>query len=216
MINEEKQTVLVVDDSEPNIFVLESALEDDYNVIAAKDGEKALHIIGENHPDLILLDIMMPGMDGLEVCSQLKNNEKIKDIPIIFITAKSETEDVIKGFKSGGVDYIAKPFEPLEVKARVKTHLALQGMRLQLKNQNDELKNTLKEIKTLKGLLPICSSCKKIRLENKDPKEQDSWINMESYISDRSEADFTHGICPECIKKLYPEISVHRESLPML
>ncbi|MGR3179556.1 MAG: response regulator [Candidatus Anammoxibacter sp.] len=145
MNNKEKQTVLVVDDSEPNIFVLEGALEDIYNVIVSKDGESAIRSVKENHPDLILLDIMMPGMDGLEVCARLKKDEPTKDIPIIFITSKTENEDIVNGFKLGAVDYITKPFEPVEVKARVETHLALQSARRQLKNQNVILEEKVQE-----------------------------------------------------------------------
>lgn len=139
MNKDNKQTILVVDDSEQNIFILLSTLEEKYNILVANDGESALSIIEETLPDLILLDIMMPGMDGLELCSKLKADESKKDIPIIFITSKTETEDIIKGFQVGGVDYITKPFKREEVQARVKTHMQLVSSQKQLKIKNKRL-----------------------------------------------------------------------------
>ena len=121
-----KQTILVVDDTPENIDILDGILGKDYKIKVARNGEKALKIVGaKNPPDLILLDIMMPGMDGYEVCEHLKKNNDTKRIPVIFITAKDEVEDEERGFKIGGVDYITKPVSPPIVRERVKTHLAL-------------------------------------------------------------------------------------------
>ncbi len=121
-----KQTLLVVDDTPVNIDVLDGILGKDYKIKVALNGEKALKIAGsENPPDLILLDIMMPGMDGYEVCRRLKENDATKKIPVIFVTAKDEVEDETKGFKLGAADYITKPVSPPIVRERVKTHLAL-------------------------------------------------------------------------------------------
>ncbi len=125
-IVEEKQTVLVVDDRPGNIDVLSNVLRPLYKVKAAVNGERALKIAADDpRPDIILLDIMMPGMDGYEVCRRLKADDTIKDIPVIFITAKIETDDEVKGFEVGGADYITKPTSPPVVLARVKAHLAL-------------------------------------------------------------------------------------------
>ncbi len=132
-------TILVVDDVEANIDILVETLGDDYDITVAMDGPTALEAIEESLPDLILLDIMMPGMDGYEVCRRLKADEKAKNIPVIFITAKSEVEDETKGFECGAVDYITKPVSPPIVKARVKTHLALRQARTTLEVQNREL-----------------------------------------------------------------------------
>lgn len=121
-----KQTILVVDDVPENIDVLRGILKEKYRIIFALDGEKALSIAsGNNQPDLILLDIMMPGMDGYEVCRHLKTNPVTRKIPVIFVTARGEVTDESKGFEVGCVDYITKPVSPPLVKARVKTHLAL-------------------------------------------------------------------------------------------
>lgn len=122
--------VLIVDDTPENIQVLMESLKDQYAIVAAISGEKALKMaVAEQRPDLILLDIMMPGMDGYEVCRRLKADERALDIPIIFVTAKTEVEDETLGFELGAVDYITKPFSIPVVKARVKAHLDLKRLR---------------------------------------------------------------------------------------
>lgn len=133
----QKQTVLVVDDSQENIAVLGAVLMLDYIVRVATSGEKALQIaMSDNPPDLILLDIMMPGIDGYEVCRRLKADSRTKNIPVIFITAKCSEEDEIKGFKMGAVDYITKPFSPVIVRARVHTHIELKRWHDYLESTN--------------------------------------------------------------------------------
>ena len=123
-------TILIVDDAPENIDLLDGVLNKDYKIKAALNGEKALKIAGsEKPPDIILLDIEMPGMDGYEVCRRLKADPQTRDIPIIFVTAKSDESDETKGLEIGAVDYITKPFSPPIVQARVKTHLALKMMR---------------------------------------------------------------------------------------
>jgi len=125
-----KPKVLIVDDTPENIQVLMETLKDQYTIVAAINGEKALKMaMAEPRPDLILLDIMMPGMDGYEVCRRLKAEEQVLDIPIIFVTAKTEVEDETLGFELGAVDYITKPFSIPVVKARVKAHLELKILR---------------------------------------------------------------------------------------
>ena len=126
-MNKTKPLILVVDDTLTNIDLLTDVLMDDYRLGIAMNGQKALAFVDRNPPDLILLDIMMPEMDGYEVCRRLKKNRKTQDIPVIFITAMSDTAHVAKGFDVGGVDYVTKPFHSLEVKARVKTHLILKN-----------------------------------------------------------------------------------------
>lgn len=122
-----KRKILIVDDQPANIHALGKLLKDDYQVLAATSGAKALDIAASTPPpDLILLDIMMPEMDGYEVCRRLKANEHTHDIPVIFVTAKDSTEDEEMGFSLGAVDYISKPFRPTIVRARVKTHMSLK------------------------------------------------------------------------------------------
>jgi len=126
----EKNTLLVVDDSAENLQILNALLKDDYKLKMAKSGEKALEIASQvPQPDLILLDVVMPGVDGFEVCLALKNNPATALIPVIFLTALNEVADETRGFKVGGADFITKPFNPDIVKARIKTHLELQAER---------------------------------------------------------------------------------------
>ena len=136
----DKPTILVVDDTPDNLIMMSSLLKSDYKVKIANGGEKALRIAAsDSPPDLILLDIMMPDMDGYEVCRRLKLQPNTMNIPVIFLTAKNEMEDEKKGLELGAVDYITKPISPPIVLARVKNHLALKAMDEFLRNQNDFL-----------------------------------------------------------------------------
>jgi putative two-component system response regulator len=152
--NFEKDTILIVDDIPENIDILYGILKQDYNVKVALNAEDAFSVVySKNPPDLILLDVMMPGMDGYEVCKRLKENKDSKNIPVIFITAKGEESDERKGFMLGGVDYITKPVKPLIVKARVKTQLTLKNQNRILEEKvaerTNDLNNALKKIKTV-------------------------------------------------------------------
>jgi DNA-binding response OmpR family regulator len=172
--------ILVVDDSPENIQFLGNLLMmQEYEIGVAQNGVEALKFIEERLPDLILLDVMMPEMDGLQFCTILKSNIKYSHIPVIFLTAKSETADIIKGFEVGGVDYVTKPFIAEELLARVKTHL---------------------EIKNLRHLIPICASCKKIR------DDEGLWSQIEVYFAKHTNAQFSHGICEECTEELYGDL----------
>jgi signal transduction histidine kinase len=140
ILDEDKQKILIVDDIPSNIQILAEAMRKDYQIIFATKGEEAIKIaMAEQPPDLILLDIMLPDIDGYKVCRQLKSEKKTKEIPIIFITAKSEETDETKGFEYGGVDYIIKPFSIPIVKARVQTHIELKRKRDMLKEMADRL-----------------------------------------------------------------------------
>jgi len=199
-MSEEKQKIFIVDDTPANIQILDETLKDEYEIYFALNGKDALQNAAAMIPDLILLDIMMPEMDGYEVCRTLKDNSLLKDIPVIFITALDQADHETKGLELGAVDYITKPFNPAIVRLRVKNQLELKKHRDGLALRNAELQEALAKIKTLSGLLPICASCKKIR------DDKGYWNRIETYISDHSEAEFSHSICPECTKKLYPEL----------
>ena len=137
--------ILVVDDVVQNIEILLQILKlQNYQLSFSNSGVKALELAPKFLPDLILLDVMMPEMDGFETCRSLKADEVTRDIPIIFISAKTEAEDVIKGFEEGGVDYITKPFNLGEVRVRVATQLRLRKILKDKDNQISELKDTIK------------------------------------------------------------------------
>jgi len=132
-----KQTVLIVDDQPANIRILLEILKTDYEIRVAIDGETALDIVrSDNPPDLVLLDVMMPGIDGYVVCERMKTDPRTSDIPVIFITGKGDEEDMVRGFQCGAVDYVVKPFSHVVVKARVKTHAELKKFRDVLKDQS--------------------------------------------------------------------------------
>jgi two-component system, sensor histidine kinase and response regulator len=146
--------ILVVDDNQENLKVISSFLkEKNYRIALAIDGKSAFKVLEDNKIDLILLDIMMPGMDGFEVCRLLKEKPETKDIPVIFLTARTETDDVVRGFQIGGVDYITKPFKKEELYARVNNHIQLKLVRdylvkceMDTKKSRDYFMRTLYEL----------------------------------------------------------------------
>ncbi len=145
-MQDKKQTVLIVDDMAANIEVLDGVLGDEYEILFATNGSDALQIASDQVPDLILLDVLMPDMDGYEVCTRLKANPRTQDIPIIFVTAMNHEEDESKGLNAGGIDYITKPIRPSIVKARVRNHLELKRYR-----------DHLKELSAIDGLTGIAN-----------------------------------------------------------
>ncbi len=146
-----KMNVLIVDDNQQNLKVLGNVLKEntDYGLAFAMNGEEALEYISKSVPDMILLDVMMPGIDGFEVCKRLQENEETADVPVIFITAKSEPEDVVRGFRVGGMDYITKPFNEAELLVRINTHMELKRSRDELEQKNRELTEAYDKIEHL-------------------------------------------------------------------
>ncbi len=156
--------------------------------------------------DLILMDLVMPEMDGAEACRRIKSVERLRDIPIIMVTAKTEPVDLQVAFSSGAMDYITKPVNKVELLARVASALNLKremdtrkARERELAEKNRDLEQAFREVKVLRGFIPICASCKKIR------DDKGYWQQIETYIQERSEALFSHGICKDCMKKLYPD-----------
>ena len=142
-------TLLIIDDNATNLKVIASPFEEQgLQVLVARTGEEALERARYAHPDLILLDVMMPGIDGFETCRRLKQDPAVCDIPVIFMTALAGTGDKLKGFAAGGLDYITKPFHLSEVKARVLSHLELYALRRRLTRQNEELTRISDELET--------------------------------------------------------------------
>ena len=175
-------SILIVDDEPKNIQLLGRLLEEnDYDIEFAMNGKECLEWLDRKTFDLVLLDIMMPEMDGYETCKKIKSDPTQKHIPIIFLTARSETDDIVKAFEAGCSDFITKPFKAPELLARIKKEL---------------------EIKILRGLIPICSYCKRIR------DDKGYWNQIETYITNHSDARFSHGLCEECAKKYYPDFDL--------
>jgi phosphoserine phosphatase RsbU/P len=199
---EKTPLVLVVDDVAKNVEVICNILNlENYQISVASDGIKAWNILQRLTPDLILLDIMMPNLDGYSLCRRIKTVEGKKDIPIIFVTARTGREDLVRGFEVGAVDYITKPFNSAELLARVRTHMSLYRARKRNEFLIAELRAALAEVKTLSGLLPICSGCKKIR------DDDGYWRQVESYLAAHTDIRFSHAICPSCVRKEYPDLA---------
>lgn len=186
MVDSKSSLILIVDDNISNLQVLGALLsQKGYEIAVATDAVKALEFLENDSPDLILLDIMMPGTDGYELCQKIKSIEKLNEIPVLFLTALTDPDDIVKGFDSGAVDYISKPFNNAELLARIKTHIGL-------KKAKDELK-------VLRGTLPICVRCRKIK------DEDGYWQIVEEYIESHTELLFSHGLCDGCSTELYGE-----------
>ncbi len=141
----EHATLLIVDDTPQNIDILVETLAEKYELLVATDGREALESVEEQQPDLVLLDIEMPEMNGFETCQRLKGDERTRDIPVIFLTANSEIDQKTKGFRLGAVDYITKPFDIQEIQARVETQLSVKMARDVLKNQKNLLENMVRK-----------------------------------------------------------------------
>jgi DNA-binding response OmpR family regulator len=256
--------ILIVEDSPTQTKLLRLHLEDNgYLVDSATNGIKALECVRLKRPDLIITDIVMPEMDGFELCKVLKSNLELKGIPIMLLTSLSDPQDVIKGLQAGADNFLTKPYENtflisciryifanLELrKSRLpgteieimfadqkyvinsdrmqiidlllstyenavqknselkKTHndliavfLQLEQKNIELEKVNQDLQQALNEVKTLSGLLPICAHCKKIR------DDKGYWNQIETYMAKRIDVEFTHGICPNCANKYFPDI----------
>lgn len=206
-----QESVLIVDDQVANLELLSRILAaEGYEVRVATTGARGLQAAQADPPDAILLDVVMPGLSGFEVCERLKEQQQTRDIPVIFLSALSSLEDKVRAFSVGGLDYITKPFQAREVAVRVTTHLTLRRLQKQLQevnreleqrnaelqDRNADLEEALDTIKTLTGLIPICAWCGR-KIEDEDGE----WMEVEQYIESHSEASFTHGMCPECFEK---------------
>lgn len=205
-LSETPALILLVDDLKTNLLILRSVLSaENCRIESTSNGPDALEFVKAQLPDLILLDVMMPSMDGFEVCRILKADPRTASIPVIFLTAKTQTESVVEGFKIGGADYVTKPFKAGELLARVRNQLELKRIKDSQGRLITQLESALAEVQRLSGMIPICAKCKQIR------DDQGYWKSVEAYISSLSEVTFSHSICPDCTKLLYPEISESAE-----
>ena len=191
--------LLIVDDEPVIRQVLQGYLENEgYRLTLASSGAEALRTLELETVDLVLLDVMMPRMSGIEVCHIIRENRAAEELPIIFLTAKSSPLDLVAGFDAGANDYLTKPITKSELLARLKIHLELLSIHRGLENV---VREKMAQIKVLGGMLPICSRCKKIR------DDQGYWNELESFIDTHSEARFTHGICPSCTEDYYDQLT---------
>lgn len=192
--------VLIADDEGTSRVLLESmAGKWGYEPVVVSDGEQAHEALAAaDGPMLAVLDWLMPGLDGPEVCRRLRAAPRSRPLFVILLTAKGSKPDVVAGLEAGADDYITKPFDSDELKARLAIGRRVVELQSALSGRVQELEDALAHIKKLQGILPICMHCHMIRTD------EASWEKIEEYIEEHSEAQFSHGLCPDCLEKHYP------------
>jgi sigma-B regulation protein RsbU (phosphoserine phosphatase) len=194
--------ILIAEDDLTSRTVLAGVLKKSgYEVVATVNGAEALEALQQpGAPSLVVLDWMMPEMDGSEVVRRIRVVQTERPPYIIMLTTKWNKADIITALETGANDYLSKPFDAGELLARVKVGRRMLEMQDALVIKNAELLQALEQVRTLSGIVPICMHCKNIR------DDKGYWEKVEAYVSSHTDARFSHGICPECLKKHYPEI----------
>jgi phosphoserine phosphatase RsbU/P len=195
--DQEVVRILIAEDDAVSRRYLEMTLRKwGYEVVVTADGEEAWHVLkSPPAPGVAILDWIMPKMDGLEVCQKVREGAGTVRTYIILLTSREGVSDTVRGLESGADDYLTKPFDADELRARVGVAVRVAQLQRSLEDRVRQLEDALARVKQLQGLLPICSYCKKIR------DDQNYWQQVEGYISEHSEAQFSHGICPDCFAK---------------
>jgi len=194
--------ILVAEDHHVSRHLLERNLTNwGFEVVTVEDGEAAVKLLeGEDAPPIALIDWMMPKLDGAQVCARIRKQTGKPYIYLILLTAKSQKEDVATGLDAGADDYVIKPFDADELRARLNVGERVVGLERTLAKKVADLQSALDDVKKLKGLLPICMYCKSIR------DDKDYWHQIEAYIHSETGTDFSHGICPKCMAKVQAEL----------
>ena len=204
------QRVLIAEDDPTSRRLLQVTLEKwGFEVEVCCDGHGAWQALQcDEAPQLAILDWMMPGIDGVEICRRLRALPQQRVCYAVLLTAKDQKQDLAEGLGSGADDYIVKPFDPRELRARLQVGLRLLSLQQALAGRVLELEEALAQVKLLQGLLPICSYCKNIRDDN------NYWQQIESYVAAHSEAQFSHSICPTCYERVVkPELESFQQLL---
>ncbi len=186
--------VLIAEDDTVSRRLLEATLSMfGFEMVLAADGAQAWAVLqGEDPPSLAILDWMMPELDGVEICRRVRQLPTATPPYLILLTAKSEKTDVVIGLDAGANDYLTKPFDRSELRARIRVGTHVLELQQTLVRRVRELEDALSQLKQLQGLLPICSYCNKVR------DEQNYWQRVESYLSEHAQVVLSHGICPDC------------------
>ncbi|HXI97302.1 MAG TPA: response regulator transcription factor [Gemmatimonadaceae bacterium] len=197
--------ILVAEDDAVTRKLLESTLRRlGLDVVAAADGNAAWNALetlkGKDAPELALLDWMMPGLEGIQILRRLRTTPGFELLYVILLTSRTDKEDVAYGLAAGANDYIAKPFDPSELEARIRVGERMVKLQRSLAARVAELEVALAHVQRLQGLLPICSYCKKVR------NEADYWEQVDSYLTSHSDVRITHGICPQCLETMMKQL----------
>jgi DNA-binding response OmpR family regulator len=197
--------ILVADDDAVTRKLLESTLGRlRLDVIAVADGNAAWNALetlkGKDAPELALLDWMMPGLEGIQILRRIRTTPGFELLYVILLTSRTDKEDVAYGLAAGANDYIAKPFDPSELEARVRVGERMVKLQRSLAARVAELEVALAHVQRLQGLLPICSYCKKVR------NETNYWEQVDSYLTSHSDVQLTHGICPQCMETMMKQL----------
>jgi len=189
--------ILLAEDDPMYARLLERLLEGEYEVGLAHDGVEAWEALqGENPPQLAVLDWLMPRMDGIEVCRRVRQRPEMAPTYMILLTSRDHIRDILTGFTAGADDYLVKPCDPEELRARVRVGRRVVELQSALEAHVAQLQQALTSVRQLQGLLPICAYCKRIR------NDENYWEQLETYLSEHSEATFSHGICPNCYQSI--------------
>ena len=196
--------VLIAEDDSVSRRLLQAALAKwGYEVIVTVNGKEAWAALqAPDAPSLLVLDWLMPEMDGVEVCREARKSPALKSSYIILLTSRGSKEDIVQGLEAGADDYVTKPFDHGELRARVQVGSRVVQLQSALADRVKELEEAIASVKQLQGLLPICCYCKKIR------DDGNYWHRVESYITGHANVRFSHGICPDCSEKLKADLNI--------
>jgi phosphoserine phosphatase RsbU/P len=201
--------LLVAEDDPIFRRALEKLLANDYELVFAVSGDEAWHILQmPGSPRLALLDWMMPGISGVDICRRVRGLRGLEPVYMVLLTARQDLADVVSGLEAGADDDLTKPFEPQELRARLRTGARIIELHLALADRLRELEDALASVKQLQGLLPICCYCKRIR------DDRNYWQQLETYVTEHSEAVFSHGLCPECYERVMHSEMIHAQTVP--
>lgn len=195
--------ILVAEDEATARFLLQRTLTQwGHEVVAVDNGNAAWEALQQdNPPRLVVLDWMMPQVEGIEVCRRIRADVGLRDAYVIMVTSRDAEDDIVAGLDAGANDYLSKPLHRRELRARIDVGRRVLGLQAELAERVRELEEALERERTLEGLLPICSYCKKVR------DDQNYWQQVEGYIESRADVLFSHGICPDCYEKIVqPEL----------
>ncbi len=192
--------ILIAEDDPTSHHMLAAVLQKwGHEVASAYTGAEAWTMLeSPGSPRFAILDWMMPQMDGVELVRRIRGREELNGVYVIFLTSRGEHEDVAQGLDAGANDFVRKPFDRRELKARVDVGCRVLHLQEALATRIIDLEKALAEVKVLRGLIPMCAGCKRIR------DDTGYWREVEEYLMSRTEAEFSHGLCPECLRKHYP------------